>query len=190
MGASLANEKGSVSALEKKSRDLQAKLDTLAIVEGDFAACIKLMEECEGEVRKAEEAQKRVARHREGIDKKTIDTRELEVREQQIKRQMTNAQEKLERVQQQAEKKRQDAQRKMQEIKESYGAMKSERLGRVQDIERKKAQIAMTEQKIADLRQTMEQELSGVAMEWSKLRNHVEVYMDEVAQGMNLEVRV
>ncbi|KAG4303079.1 hypothetical protein PCANB_000671 [Pneumocystis canis] len=186
MGTSLASEKSSIASLEKKSRELQNKIDAIGIVEQDILNCIKLMEECEIEIDRVEEASRKVAKHQEMVDQKELEVREVEIRDQQLNRQLANAEDKLARIQRSAEAKRETAQKKMSEIRKEYNIMTVERAERVHEMDRKRAIIESTEKKISELRAHIESEVNSVQNEYSKLKSHIELYMDEMNRCMEI----
>jgi len=81
MGANLQNEKTNIVALEKKMRDLQAKLDMLDTIEQDLLPCISSLKECEDEMRRRDEGLKKVQEDKERIDRKNTILRDLTMKE-------------------------------------------------------------------------------------------------------------
>ncbi|KAG5519301.1 hypothetical protein PMAC_001926 [Pneumocystis sp. 'macacae'] len=186
MGTSLASEKSSIASLERKSRELQNKIDVIGIVEQDILNCIKLMEECEIEIARVEEASRKVAKHQEMVDQKELEVREVEIKDQQLNRQLANAEDKLARIQRSAEAKRETAQKKMAEIRKEYNIITVERAERAHEMDRKRAMIESTEKKISELRSHIESEVNSVQSEYSKLKNHIELYIDEMSRCMEI----
>lgn len=152
MSSSLMSEKSSVSSLSVKQRDLQTRIDAMSVLEGDIQSCIKLMEECEAELARVEEQSRKVGRHREQLEGKQLEMKEVDVKEQQLLRQLANAEDKLGRVRRTAISKREAAQKKMQSIREEYNIMAQERATRMQEMDKKKASIELTEKKVHCLR--------------------------------------
>ena len=153
MSSSLMSEKSSVSSLSVKQRDLQTRIDAMSVLEGDIQSCIKLMEECEAELSRVEEQSRKVARHREQLEGKQLEMKEVDVKEQQLLRQLANAEDKLGRVRRTAISKREAAQKKMQTIREEYNVMAQERAMRMQEMDKKKASIELTEKKVHQLKE-------------------------------------
>jgi kinetochore protein Nuf2 len=147
MSSSLMSEKSSVSSLSVKQRDLQTRIDAMSILEGDIQSCIKLMEECETELTRVEDAARKVGRHREQLEGRQLEMKEIDVKEQQLLRQLANAEDKLGRVRRTAVSKREAAQKKMHTIREEYNVMAQERAMRMQEMDKKKAMIEQTEKK-------------------------------------------
>ena len=142
------SEKSSVSSLSQKQRDLQARIDAMAVLEADILSCTRLMEECEAELTRVEEASRKVGRHREQLEGKQLEMKEVDVREQQLLRQLANAEDKLARVRRTAVSKREAAQKQMLRIREEYNVMAQERAMRMQEMDKKKAMIEQTEKKV------------------------------------------
>jgi len=159
MSSSLMSEKSSVSTLGAKHRDLQVRIDAMSVIEGDIMGCIKLMEECESELQRVEEATRKVGRHREQFEGKQLEMKEVDVKEQQLLRQLANAEDKLGRVRRTAVSKREAAQKKMQTIREEYNIMSQERATRMQEMDKKKAMIEQTEKKVCHPQLTMSNNL-------------------------------
>ncbi|KAG4305469.1 hypothetical protein PORY_001025 [Pneumocystis oryctolagi] len=186
MGTSLASEKNSIASLERKSRELQNRIDAIGIVEQDILNCIKLMEECEIEIARVEEASRKVTKHQEMVDQKEMEVREVEIKDQQLNRQLANAEDRLARIQRSAEAKRDAAQKKMAEIRKEYNIMTVERAERAHEMDKKRAIIESTEKKISELRSHIESEVNAVQNEYSKLKSHIELYMEEMSRCMEI----
>jgi kinetochore protein Nuf2 len=148
MSNSLMSEKSSISTLSSKQRDLQARIDAMSVLEADITSCTKLMEECESELTRVEEATRKVGRHREALEGKQLEGKEVDVKEQQLLRQLANAEDKLARVRRTAVSKREAAQKQMVRIREEYNVMAKERAMRMQEMDKKKAMIEATEKKV------------------------------------------
>ncbi|GAO46849.1 Nuf2-domain-containing protein [Saitoella complicata NRRL Y-17804] len=186
MGNTLNASKANVAAMERKARELQARMDAIGCVEEDVATCLRIMEECETELTRLEEASRKVSKQREIHDQKQIEVREVEAREHQLLRQFENASDKLVRATHQAETKREAAQKRMAQIREEYALMTAERGARQQELDKKRAMTEQIEQKIADLRADVEAEVQGLQVAYSKLMSHVDLYMEEMVQCMDL----
>lgn len=76
--ASLALERDAVTSLEKKARDLQVKLDTLAQVDQDLEKTTKLMREVESEMTAVGELRAALAQMHETVQAKQAQLREVE----------------------------------------------------------------------------------------------------------------
>ncbi len=81
MTTALQNEKNNLVVLEKKARELQAKLDMFGSIEQDLVPCIDAMKEAETEMKKVEETVKKVQEDKDKIEKKTSGLRDLMMKE-------------------------------------------------------------------------------------------------------------
>ncbi len=184
MGQSLISEKNALSEKSKKSREVAAKIDALTAIDADLASCIKVMEECESELARVEQAAKRVAQYQELKEQKQLEVRELSVRDQQLSRQLNNSEDKLARATRQLEAKRESTRTRMQKIQEERKWVLAERMEADLEMDRKKSIIEAIEKKILELRNEIEGEVNAVQIELGKLKGHVELYMGEIGNAM------
>lgn len=82
LGRSLVKEREAVDATERQVRALQTSADSFAVVEGDVSNCIRLMEECQKEIIKQEDVERKLQRHKESLQQKTTDVKEIERKEE------------------------------------------------------------------------------------------------------------
>lgn len=74
----------------------------------------------------------------------------------------------------------------MAEIRKEYNIMAVERAERAHEMDRKRTIIESTEKKISELRSHIESEVLAIQNEFSKLKSHVELYMDEMNRCMEI----
>ncbi|KAI8848697.1 Nuf2 family-domain-containing protein [Chytridium lagenaria] len=98
MNQSVQGEKINISSLEKRIRDLHAKMDHFSVLDQDLLSCVKLMEECELEMKRSNAADLSVRSEKEAIEKRRLELRDAAQREQQTKRQLNNIEEKMTRL--------------------------------------------------------------------------------------------
>lgn len=82
MTVSVSNEKNAVSQLEKKAREIQSKIEMMGVVESDVTSCVSAIGECNSEIKKYEEAMKKVQNDKENIDRKQVESKEHNLKEQ------------------------------------------------------------------------------------------------------------
>ena len=107
MNASIASEKANLNQLEKKSRELQVKMEALATVEADIVKALQQLELAEQALKKKNEVLFRIQEEQASIEAQQTSINDLNIREQQLNRQLSAAQDKLTRLQSQQERKRQ-----------------------------------------------------------------------------------
>lgn len=185
MSSSLSNEKAFLNDKGKKTRELNAKVDILTTLETDVQACIKLMEECESELKRVDGAHKRVMQLEELVDQKRLEVRELSVRDTQLQRQLGNAEEKLARAARQLEAKRESTRARMAKITEERRVVQEDRMQIDIEMDKKKSLIESMQAKIFELREEVAAEVESVNAEFARLGGHVDLYMKEVAHTMH-----
>lgn len=84
LNSNISCERSNLSGLEKKSREVQVKLDSLLSIEHDLAKCIQMMEECDEEIRKYESSHAQVENEKSLIEKKENSIKDLDVKSQVI----------------------------------------------------------------------------------------------------------
>lgn len=84
LNSSIVSEKSNLSALEKKSREVQLKFDSLIAIELDLVKSIQIMEECDEEIKKFEQANAQVDNEKSLIEKKEIQIKDVDVKNQVI----------------------------------------------------------------------------------------------------------
>ncbi|KAI9144568.1 Nuf2 family-domain-containing protein [Paraphysoderma sedebokerense] len=182
-------EKSNIVNMEKKTRDLQQKLDFMNLIEGDVSQCIKLMDECQNELKRSQEESSKVFSEKELIDKKQAELRELTIKEQQLTRQLNTALDKMARLQKQQSMKREAAELKLAKLREEYNVIAVERSNVQMRIDENKRIVEDIEQKITDLKKHMDTELSNVQSDYAQLQAQVECYMHELVQSLGLGER-
>lgn len=186
MSASLANDKAALDAAEHRARALEVSIESFRSIEADVRKCIKVVEECEVELQREDEAMKKLMRLQELYEQRKLDSQELDRRIQQLERQVVSAEERIERARTQADQKRKVAQQKMSELRDTFATLQAERSVHDQDMDKKRSYIAVTEQKMADLRQELENEMRAVSSESEKLQAHINVYLNDMEQRVSV----
>ncbi|KAJ1562434.1 hypothetical protein HK096_009889 [Nowakowskiella sp. JEL0078] len=93
LNARIISEKSNVIGTEKRVRELQMKIEVLDTLEKDITSCIKLMEDCDLEIKKSVEAVQKLA-----LDREAIESKQAELREQLL-RQNVRSEDKIARLQ-------------------------------------------------------------------------------------------
>jgi len=148
MNATLWSEKNLSDTLERRIRALQTSMESFTILEADVTSCIKIMEECEGELVKVEEMARKVSKHEEILKSRENENKGVERQEALLTRQLVHLRERIDRVRAQAEGKREQAQRRMEELKGVYDELSRERGEKSKEMERKKMRIEQIEKKV------------------------------------------
>ncbi|KAI0060855.1 hypothetical protein BV25DRAFT_1827411 [Artomyces pyxidatus] len=188
MGTTANEDKKTLAAQEAKTRDLQAKVTALLNIEKDVRACVEQLQSIEKEVRSLEASQKELADTRDSLDDKRIERTELELRSERGQKQLSNAQEKLERAQRHAEDKRQASQQAIERLQREYEDMALERRDNDKHVEELRGEADEVERKMAEHLKRSEAELHELLAEYWKLRHETEVYMETLANKLGMQV--
>jgi kinetochore protein Nuf2 len=186
MNTSLQNEKMRLEESEKRARGLEISTDSFRLIEQDLKACIKAIEECDVEIQREEEANRKLSRYQELHEQRKLESHELDRKIQQLERQIANSEERIQRAKKQAEQKREGAQTKMAELRNTYATLVAERSVHTQDMDKKRHYIESTEEKMTEMRARYESEVSAILEQSEKLQSHISLYLDNVERKINV----
>ncbi|KAJ3095966.1 kinetochore-associated Ndc80 complex subunit nuf2 [Phlyctochytrium planicorne] len=190
MNHTASSEKANIASLEKRIRDLQSKMDHFGVLDQDLVSCMKLMEECELEMKRANAAELSVQSEKESIEKRRLELRDAGMREQQMRRQLNNIEEKLLRLEKQFQSKKEANVTRMIELKAEHEALLRERevnQGKI-DVNHKK--VAEFEMKVVELKRHMEQEALSLKNDYVALKEKINLFTKALSQGVhNVEIR-
>ncbi|RPD65816.1 hypothetical protein L226DRAFT_478232 [Lentinus tigrinus ALCF2SS1-7] len=189
MGNTAAEDKRTVAANEAKTRDLQTKIAALLNIEKDVRSCVEQLQTIEKEVRALDAAQKELGDLRDTLDRKQGERSELIMRRERVHKQLSNAQEKLERAQRHVEDKRLASQQTIERLEREYEEMSVERRDNDRQVEELRAEADEIERKMAEHTKSSQAELNELLTEYWKLRHETEVYMETLANKLGMQVR-
>ncbi|KAG1775010.1 Nuf2 family-domain-containing protein [Suillus placidus] len=184
---SIEDKKG-VALHETKARDLQAKISALVNIEKDVRSCIEQLQTTEKEVQLLEGSQKELAELKDSLEYKKVERGELQKKTERVHKQLGNAQEKLERAQRHAEEKRQASQQTFERLQRDYEKMDIERRENDKQVEELRMEAGDIETKMVEHLKKSETELNELLTEYWKLRHETEVYMETLANKLNMNV--
>ncbi|KAH0584146.1 hypothetical protein H2248_009706 [Termitomyces sp. 'cryptogamus'] len=188
MSSTATEDKKTVIMQENKARDLQTKINGLLNIEKDVRGCIEQLQTIEKEVRSLQVSQKELSDLRDHLDDKKIEGNELKLRQERVEKQLSNAHEKLERAERHAEEKKQASQRTIDRLQQEYDQMAIERRDNEKQVEELRAEANEVEKKMAEQVKGGEAELNELLAEYWKLRHETDVYMETLANKLNMRV--
>ncbi|KAG5643896.1 hypothetical protein DXG03_009467 [Asterophora parasitica] len=188
MSTTAVEDKKLVAMQEAKTRDLQAKINALLNIEKDVRSCIEQLQTIEKEVRSLQVSQKELADLRDHLDDKNIERNELKLRQERVEKQLSNAHDKLERAQRHAEEKKMASQRTIDRLQREYDEMAVERRDNDKQVEELRGEANDVEKKMAEHIRSGEAELNDLLAEYWKLRHETDVYMETLANKLNMRV--
>ncbi len=180
MNSSITSEKNNLIQLEKKSRELQMKMEALFNVEADVQKALQQLELNEAALKKRSEVLNRIQTEQVSIDTQQTDMNELTIREQQLLRQLTAAQDKLSRLQSQQEQRRLQIGQRLKTLQEEYSIVAEERTRVMAKVDQSEKVIKDFEIKMSDLRRTHESEMVNLRSDCLLLKSQVMAYSSEV----------
>ena len=148
MTTRLGFEKAQCEAMDRRTRALQTSSDAFTVIHSDVASCIAVMEECESELVREEEAQRKASRNDEILKNRENEVRDAERSESLLQRQLEHLRERIERSRAQAEQKREAAKLKMEELTGVYEELRRERDEKSREMDRKKMKVEQIERKV------------------------------------------
>lgn len=188
MSATALEEKRTVALHESKARDLQAKLNGLSNNEKDVRSCVEQFQVIEKEISVLDVSRKELAELRDQIDNKTIERNEFKLKLERVGRQLANAHEKIERAQKHAQDKKLFNQNKIEKLQDEYEKMIVERRENDKHLEELRKEADGIEAKRVEHLRNTERELTELLTEYWRLRHEAEVYMETLANKLNMNV--
>ena len=110
--------------------------------------------------------------------------RDVERQERLLQKQLSNWQERTEKLRRGAETKAEEAKRSMEGLKQTHGELASERRKRGDEVERRRIRIEQTDKKMADLKDKIESEVQSARDEYLKMESHIKLYVTEMEQSL------
>ncbi|KAI9789848.1 MAG: kinetochore-associated Ndc80 complex subunit nuf2 [Peltula sp. TS41687] len=182
LAGALQGDRARVDALDRRGRALQGSADTFGVVAADVGACVKVLEDVAGELRKEEEELARAARHRDVLSERGESVREVERTEQLLQRQLGKWIERTERLRRTSRERAAVARERMEELRGVHRRLTEERAEKASEMERRRVRIEQTEKKMVDLRDNVEREIQAALEEYVKMDAHVGLYLREMEQ--------
>lgn len=179
LNGTIANEKAALGVLDKKSRDLQLRIDGLAVVEQDLGRSIKMMEDVEVQIKNLAETNTQIASEKEKIEQKQNLLKDLNAQDQHLKRQLSASQDKLSKLQKQQIAKRQMVEEKLNELKKEYEKILMERDEVQAKVDANEKVYKEIVAKTADAKRRFDASLQSVASVFEALRSQVTHYSQE-----------
>lgn len=148
MNASIQSERANLAQLEKKSRELQMKLDALTQIEADTTRALNLLEQNDEIVKKRDSLIIQLQDDKETINKKNVYIKDLELKEQQCRRQLTVSQEKYSKLLHQQDQRRAQIEAQLSTLRQDYNTLSEERSRLVNKMDQTDKMIKDMESKV------------------------------------------
>ncbi|KAF5357895.1 hypothetical protein D9756_001783 [Leucocoprinus leucothites] len=183
-----AEERRTIAANESKARDLQTKVNALLAIEKDVRSCVEQLNTVEKEVRSLQDTLQSLNDAKVQLEDRTIEKSEMRSRRERVQKQLVNAHEKLERAQKHAEDRKQANERTIIRLKAEYEQMAIERRDNDKQLEELRTEANNIQSQMVDHLKKSEAELNELLAEYWKLRHETDVYMETLANKLNMQV--
>ncbi|KAJ6500334.1 Nuf2 family-domain-containing protein [Mycena sanguinolenta] len=188
MTTSAVEDKQQVAQNEAKARDLQAKINAFSNIEKDVRGCIEQLQTIEKEVHSLQESQKELHELKDLCESKQIERKELHLRQERVQKQLSNALEKLDRAQRHAEDRKAASQKTIERLQRQYDEMVVERRDNDKQLDDLRKEGDKIETEMAEHLKASETELNQLLAEYWKLRHDTDLYMETLANKLNMKV--
>lgn len=148
MNTSIQSERSNLAQLEKKSRELQMKLDALTQIEADSTRALNLLEQNDEIVKKRDSLIIQLQDDKETINKKNVYIKDLELKEQQCRRQLTVSQDKYSKLLHQQDQRRSQIEEQLTTLRQDYSTLSEERSRLVNKMDQTDKMIKDMESKV------------------------------------------
>ncbi|EPZ35539.1 Kinetochore protein Nuf2 domain-containing protein [Rozella allomycis CSF55] len=181
----IAEEKNSLNLNEKKSRELQIKLEGLNSLQVQLDSCLNVFGNCENILNRENESKTKLNDLKDAIYKQQQILREFDVKKQQMERMLNNAEEKLNRLRIQQESKKENIQSKLKSLQEEYNQIKLENQKVKNKINHYNNEIESHNNKIQLLKKNHEQEILVVQRKFENMKDDIKQFMSEINPLIN-----
>ncbi|KAJ7156118.1 Nuf2 family-domain-containing protein [Mycena crocata] len=154
----------------------------------DVRGCIEQLQTIEKEVHSLQDSEKELRQLKDYLEDKQIERKELRLRQERVHKQLSNAQEKLERAQRHAEERKVANQKIMDRLQREYNEMAIERRDNDKQVEEIRGEADQLEKKMAEHLKANETELNHLLAEYWTLRHETDLYMETLANKLKMKV--
>lgn len=148
LGSALAADRARLDSLDRRARALQTSADSFAVVSGDVAGCIRVLDEIAVELGREDDEGAKLVRQKELLSANGNNVREVERHEALLQRQLAKWVERTERLREQSAQKAAEAREKMEELRAVHKRLTEERAEKGREMERRRVRIEQTEKKV------------------------------------------
>lgn len=184
MNASIGTERGNLAQLERKSRELQMKLDALTQIDQDLSRTLTLLEQNDEIVKKRDALQIRLQDDKEAVNKRGVLIGDLELKEQQARRQFSQAGERHAKLLAQQDARRAQIEGQLGALRQDYTTLSEERARLLAKMDQTDRSIKDMESKLFELKNTHDQEMFNLRADCLNLKTQVCHYLSEVKKAM------
>ncbi|KAK5695064.1 kinetochore-associated Ndc80 complex subunit nuf2 [Elasticomyces elasticus] len=184
LNTNLNADRNEIDRLDKRARALQTSCDTFTLLTNDIGSLIRILTDLQNELQKEEEEAQTAQRNRDALGEVSNNVRDVERQEKMLRNKLDSWQSRTEKLRQDAETKAGRAKEKMEALRVVHEELVAERKERGGEVEKRRIRIEKTEKKMADLKESIEQEVQDAREEYMKMESHIRLYITEMEQSM------
>jgi kinetochore protein Nuf2 len=200
----LSHDKSQIETLDRRARALQTSMDSFAVVASDVTSCTRLLTDVQSDLAKEEEELAKASRHRDALADRSNNVRDVERQEKLLQKQLGNVNARTEKLKNKADEEAERARMRMEELRETHAKLAEERGEKGREMERRRVRIEQTEKKVmfsgvsglkivanrskqmADLKDSIENEVRDAHDEYLKMESHIKLYINEMEQSIQV----
>ncbi|CAI6342082.1 unnamed protein product [Periconia digitata] len=180
----LTSDKTQIDSLDRRARALQTSADSFAVVSTDVTSCTRLLSDVQTDLTKEEEESNKASRHRDALADRSNNVRDVERQERLLQKQLGNVNARTDKLKTKADEEAERARTRMEELRETHAKLAEERGEKGRDMERRRVRIEQTEKKMAELKDSIENEIHAAHDEYIKMESHIKLYITEMEQSI------
>ncbi|KAH9807823.1 putative kinetochore protein NUF2 [Teratosphaeria destructans] len=184
LSSTLTTDRSEIDRLDRRTRALQTSLETFTLLTTDISALHRVLTDLQAELGKEEAESRTAAQHKEMLGEVGGKVREVEREERLLKMQVEMWVGRTERLRTDAEMRAGRAREKMEALRGVHAGLMRERRERGEEVERRRGRIEIMEKKMADLKETIDREVSSAREEYMKMESHIRLYITEMEQSI------
>ncbi|KAF2764971.1 Nuf2 like protein [Teratosphaeria nubilosa] len=184
LSSTLTTDRTEIDRLDRRTRALQTSLETFTLLTTDISALLRVLTDLQTELGKEEAESRTAAQHKEVLGEVGGRVREVEREERLLKMQVEMWVGRTERLRTDAEIRAGRAREKMEALRGVHAGLMRERRERGEEVERRRGRIEIMEKKMADLKETIDREVSSAREEYMKMESHIRLYITEMEQSI------
>ncbi|KAF2241019.1 kinetochore protein nuf2 [Trematosphaeria pertusa] len=180
----LTGDKTQIETLDRRARALQTSTDSFNVVAADVTSCTRLLTDVQADLTKEEEELAKAARHRDALADRSNNVRDVERQERLLQKQLGNVNARTGKLKTKADEEAERARKRMEELRETHAKLAEERGEKGREMERRRVRIEQTEKKMAELKDSIENEVHAAHDEYIKMESHIKLYITEMEQSI------
>lgn len=186
MTGTINTERVNLEQLDRKSREMQSKLDALLTLEQELSRTVKSLDAIHKDFKEKDQLLMDVWECREAIEKEDLTTKDLQVKESQLARQLALAQDKCNRLSKSQDERRSTLAKQIASLQSEFSAVVEERARSIRNIEANEKAVKELDAHTSELRKGHDTEISQMRGECVTLKARVLSYTGEMKRSLKI----